>query len=182
MPIIRTGLAMLLFLALPGAAHARHHGHHGRVPRIAEDSDSTIPGPVGAMMAQFILACGLQVAELKNFPIDVIAESTTPDDTQNNALQQARQDAAAAADMLAAGCPKGIPTDPSARLDLMEHGVDAVENALNALQPPLQAFYGTLTGDQKRRLDARFAATPASLGRGNHRHFKPRRVATLPPA
>jgi len=165
MPIIRTGFAILCFLTtLYGVAEARHHGH-GRAAGNAQDtsSESRNPGPVGAMMAQFILACGLQVAELKSFPIDAIAQSTAPDEAQNNALQKARRVAGDAAVTLAAGCPKEVPSDPSARLDSMEHGVDAVEAALNALQPPLQVFYTTLRSDQKARLETRFTATPLAF-------------------
>lgn len=158
----------MVTLALSGGAEARHYryhyGHHGgQSGRNVSDEvphDSGPASPLGTLMTQFIQDCERQVLELKHFPMDAIAESAAPDDSQNDALKEARHVADGAAERLAAACPKDVPPEPAARLDVMERGVDAVEAALSAMQPPLQAFYDLLSDDQKHRLEARFV-TPA---------------------
>jgi hypothetical protein len=126
---------------------------------------SEIGGPLSVLKAQFIRDCERQIAELKNFPIDAIAQSIGPDDAQDNALKNAGRAADEVAEKLAQTCPKGVPAEPSARLDAVEHGIDAVRAALSTLEPPVQAFYESLKDDQKARLIARYVAAGSSGGR-----------------
>jgi hypothetical protein len=91
--------------------------------------------------------------------MDAMAQSTGPNDAQADLLKNAARTAEEAAGKLAQTCPKDVPVEPTARLDALEHGVDAVEAALSALQPPVQAFYNSLTDEQKLRLSARYVST-----------------------
>ena len=104
------------------------------------------------LMAQFIHDCQGQAVELKNFNIAAIAQTIDPDNAQDLALKNARQVINEAGDQLSRNCPNDVPVEPAARLNTMEHGIDAVDAALRALQPSLQAFYDSLKDDQKTRL------------------------------
>jgi hypothetical protein len=168
------------FFALPlgGGATTRHHRHGNQYT----GSDDQLPGidnplrdpersgrlsepsgPVGALMVRFIHDCERQIAELKNFPMDAMAQSIGPNDAQDDLLKNAARAAEEAADKLAQSCPKDVPVEPTARLDALEQVVDAVEAALSALQPPVQAFYNSLNDEQKLRLGARYVSASGQV-------------------
>ena len=89
--------------------------------------------------------------------MDAIAQTIGLDGVQDEALKNARRIADQAADTLARDCHNDVPVEPSARLEAMVRGIDAVEAALSAVQPPLQMFYDSLNDDQKARLVIRDA-------------------------
>jgi hypothetical protein len=92
------------------------------------------------------------------------ASAFSPRPCRDNALKNAGRAADEVAEKLAQSCPKGVPAEPSARLDAVEHGIDAVRAALSTLEPPVQAFYESLKDDQKARLIARYVAAGSSGG------------------
>ena len=125
-----------------------------------EDSERRHPrehgGTFGALIEQLMGYCNREVVELRNFPAEAIAESVSPNDRQASALKDIRNRADDAADMLAASCTKDIPADPPSRLDAVDRGMDAVQAALNRLQPQLQRFYNSLTEEQRARLVVKY--------------------------
>jgi hypothetical protein len=125
-----------------------------------EDAERLHPvehgGTFGALLEQLMGYCNREVVELRNFPADAIAESVSPNDRQASALKDIRNRADDTADMLAASCTKDIPADPPSRLDAVDRGMDAVQAALNRLQPQLQRFYDSLTEEQRARLVVKY--------------------------
>ncbi len=58
-----------------------------------------------------------------------------------------------AAETIASACPRDLPTTPTARLELMEKRLDVMLQGVKTVRPAFEAFYTTLTDDQKRALN-----------------------------
>jgi LTXXQ motif family protein len=118
-------------------------------------------GAFGATIDKLVRGCAAQAAEFANWPLDDIARTVSPDETQRSALEALRGKAKAAGERLSADCPRDVPAAPAARLEAAEQGIAATLSALDAVEPALTAFYAALSDEQKARL-YRMAATPAS--------------------
>jgi LTXXQ motif family protein len=121
-------------------------------------------GPFGALIEQIVRDCGREVAELKSFPLDAIAQSISPDDAQDAALKNIRSMAGTSADTLAQSCAEQIPAAPVSRLDTVDRGLEAVQSALNTLQTPLQSFYESLQEEQKARVIVKYIIARGEIG------------------
>lgn len=120
------------------------------------DRRTTAHGPFGALIEQIARDCGREVAEMKSFPLDAIAQSISPDDAQAAALKNIRAMAGTSADTLAQNCSEQLPPMPASRLDTVDRGLEAIQTALNTLQSPLQSFYESLQEEQKARVIIKF--------------------------
>jgi LTXXQ motif family protein len=129
-------------------------------------------GPFAAVVEKLVRGCGQQGAEFENWPFDAIAQIVGGDEAQRKALEGLRENAKAAAERLAADCPQDVPAAPSARLEAVEQGIDAVLAAFDKVQPALTTFYGALDDEQKARLYRDMAAPAATA-----RETTPRREA-----
>jgi hypothetical protein len=56
-------------------------------------------------------------------------------------------------ELLKTDCPTYRPVTPVVRIDVMEQRLDTMLRAINIVQPALQKFYGSLTDEQKERLN-----------------------------
>jgi hypothetical protein len=98
-------------------------------------------------------ACSGKKPGLTDLPIERIEDAVRPSDAQQarlNELGKANDQAIAA---LQAACPDGIPPTPVGRLAAIEQRLGAMIEAARAIKPALQAFYGSLTDDQKSRFN-----------------------------
>src|SRR6266851_4864435 len=129
-------------------------------------------GPFAAVVEKLVRGCGQQGAEFENWPFDAIAQIVGADEAQRRALEGLRESAKAAAERLAADCPRDVPAAPSARLEAVEQGIDAALAAFDQVQPALATFYGALDDEQKARLYRDMAAPAATA-----RETTPRRAA-----
>jgi hypothetical protein len=75
-------------------------------------------GDFGAVVEQMIRACDRQV-ELKNMPLDGVAEMVKPTDHQREALEQIRSAAVNASEALAAECFRSVSAGFRERLDTL---------------------------------------------------------------
>jgi LTXXQ motif family protein len=62
---------------------------------------------------------------------------------------------------LATACPKDIPPQPTARMQMMEWQIEKLAQALDIVRPPLAEFEQSLNDEQRARFAA---ATPAGAG------------------
>jgi hypothetical protein len=158
-------LVAIMAITLTSAAEARHWRYNGyrgfywpdRGARAEEAAPRNSPPVVqasgfGLAVAHIIRACEEQSIELRKTPFDVISRIVRPSERQQNALDTIRSAVSAAADMLAATCPKHIPRVPSERLDSLRHAVDALLESRTAMQPALATFYALLDEEQKARI------------------------------
>ncbi len=93
-----------------------------------------------------------------NAIIGRINSEVTPTADQSQLLQRLGGALGAASGYLAKSCPKEIPAQPVARLQLMESQLEELAMALDIVRPPLQDFEQSLNSDQK----ARFAAATST--------------------
>ena len=93
--------------------------------------------------------------------VDQIDSAVKPDDKQRQALNALRDAAGKADDAILASCPKEAPLTPTGRLDAVKGRLQAMLDGVNAVRPPLQDFYASLSDEQKAKLDA-LTQPPAS--------------------
>jgi hypothetical protein len=110
--------------------------------------------PLGTAVAELIKACAAGAEDLQHWPNESIAQAIAPDESQRGILEQVRGDAAKQAEILRAACPRDMPADPVARVDVSATAADAMLAAVNAVEPSVQGFYAQLGDEQKARLVA----------------------------
>ena len=103
-------------------------------------------GGMGAM-------CDPRGAGLAEWRMDRIERLINPNDAQRAALDNLRNASAKAAETIAAACPRELPASASARLELMEKRLDAMQQAIKTVRPAFDAFYATLNDEQKARVN-----------------------------
>jgi hypothetical protein len=94
-----------------------------------------------------------------NNAVPVIAlgpiEAAVQPDAKQQTLLAALGDAAGKADdAILASCPKQAPLTPTGRLDAVKTRLQAMLDGVNAVRPPLQDFYASLSDAQKAKFDA----------------------------
>ncbi len=113
-------------------------------------------------MGQQAANCGGDKAGLTNFPIQRIEDVVKPTDAQGAALDRLEQANAKAVETLQAACPTDTPQTPVGRLAAMDQRLTAMIDAGKTLQPALDAFYASLSNEQK----ARFNSLNSDMQRG----------------
>ena len=69
------------------------------------------------------------------------------------ALKDLKEASAKAADLLKANCGSEQPLTPTGRLVAMEERLNAIVQALDLVQAPLEKFYNSLSDEQKARFN-----------------------------
>jgi LTXXQ motif family protein len=112
--------------------------------------------------------CGSQAESFTKLPVERIEEIVKPTGSQQAALDQLKQASAKAADALRSSCPAQAGETPTARLDAMNHRLDAMVQAVKALRPTLGTFYASLGDEQKAQFNAmgQRSATPQENATG----------------
>jgi hypothetical protein len=165
------------------ARYWRHYGYHwygrslngfrpnGDERPVEKQLPSTEPrnepcnqGDFSAAIEQMIHACDVQVHELKNMPLDGVAEMIKPSEQQRDALEQIRSAAQNESESLAAACPKNVSGSVHERLDTLSRTLGTMAASLATLRPTFAAFYGLLNDEQKARLVAKTASTDTQPG------------------
>jgi hypothetical protein len=98
--------------------------------------------------------CSGQAQGLTDFPIERIAQQVNPDQHQRALLDDLKAATAQAVGILQATCPNELPSTPTARLIAMRNRVEAMQRAVQMVRPALDAFYGSLSDEQKERFNA----------------------------
>jgi hypothetical protein len=109
-----------------------------------------------------------------NAVIARITNAVRPTGAQTQQLQKLGGALRMAGQYLASACPKDIPAQPVARMQLMEWQIEKLAQALDIVRPPLAEFQQSLNDAQR----ARFAATAATPSGAVH----PDRASTMMPA
>jgi hypothetical protein len=94
-----------------------------------------------------------------------IEQTIQPTEAQRASLADLRTALQRGFEYVDHACPADRPQTPTARLDAMEDRVWAGRQALLVVRAPLEAFYASLTDEQKARLNGPLAqATPRGAG------------------
>jgi LTXXQ motif family protein len=99
--------------------------------------------------------CGDAGGEMAGLPIDQIRQAVQPTEPQRAALDELANASVSAAEMIQASCPTQTASTALARLAVMQERLQAMIKAEQAMQAPLEKFYGLLNDEQKARLNAR---------------------------
>lgn len=97
--------------------------------------------------------CDPRGAGLAEWRMERIERLVNPTDAQRAALNDLRTASTKAAEIVAAACPREFPASASARLELMEKRLDAMQQAIKTVRPAFDAFYATLNDEQKARIN-----------------------------
>jgi hypothetical protein len=97
--------------------------------------------------------CGEPKSSLTQLPIERIETVIRPAGTQKEELDRLREATEKAVQGLQAACPDNVPLTPVGRLEAMEKRLEAMMQAANLVQPALDAFYATLSSEQKARFN-----------------------------
>jgi hypothetical protein len=97
-----------------------------------------------------------------NAVVDRIRAEIKPGDAQMPLFQKLAQALGTASGYLAQACPKAIPPQPVARLQLMQAQIQTLSMALDQIRPPLQQLEQSLNADQRSHFAAFSSATAAA--------------------
>lgn len=95
------------------------------------------------------------------WPQEQIEQTVKPTETQRASLAGLEDAAGKAADTLKSACPSELPVTPPARLAAVSDRINAMLAAVRTVRTALDAFYGSLSDEQK----ARFNTIGSTVGR-----------------
>jgi hypothetical protein len=98
--------------------------------------------------------CGSDRREIVGLPIDQIAAAVQPTEAQGASLDELGNASIQASEMIRASCPSQVAATAPGRLTTMQQRIEAMEKAVDLVQPALDRFYGSLTDEQKARFNA----------------------------
>jgi hypothetical protein len=107
-------------------------------------------------------------------PIDKIQASVNPKGDQLSDLKALEAASSKAEGILKASCPSSPPLTPVGRLDALQKRLDAMVQGLDLVRAPLAKFDGSLSSDQRAKLDALGgdkATSPAQLCSTQNQEF-----------
>jgi len=111
------------------------------------------PGMMGWGRGGFAGMCNPQGAGLAEWRMERIERLIKPNDAQRAKLNDLRAASTKAAESIAAACPREFPAGASARMELMEKRLEAMLAAIKTVRPAFDAFYATLSDEQKARIN-----------------------------
>jgi len=125
----------------------------GGYARRGSDRTAYARGSAGSRSVEADLCSG-QTAGLTDWPIERIAQTVGPDDTQRGILDELKDATAKALDILQAACPTALPSTPTGRIEAMRQRLDAMLAAVRTVRPVVEKFYQSLNDEQKARFNA----------------------------
>ena len=119
--------------------------------------------PAGGDIASL---CGQQSADATTLPVQRIERIVQPNgQDQESLLAALKQASREAAEQLQSSCPKQMPQTPVGRLDAIKIRLQSMVEAMNTIRPKLQAFYGSLSDEQKARFNIMGSPQKASAAK-----------------
>jgi hypothetical protein len=96
--------------------------------------------------------CGPDGARVGEAMIERLERVTSPTAEQRQAFYKLKESAAKAGEQMRAGCVTERPVTPTGRLSAAEKRLSAMLEGIRTLRPAMDAYYGSLTDEQKARL------------------------------
>jgi len=97
--------------------------------------------------------CGDPKSSLTQLPMQRIETVIHPAGKQKEALDRLSEATTKGVEDLQAACPNDVPLTPVGRLEAMQHRLEAMLKAARLIEPALDAFYATLSSEQKARFN-----------------------------
>jgi LTXXQ motif family protein len=124
------------------------------------------PARMTALTKTVAQSCVDEAAEVTGWPIDQIEAAVKPNQRQNNLLDGLGNAVVKASDAIRSHCPSTVSFTPTGRLAEMQQRLEGLVQAVDIVQPPLSAFYDSLTDEQKARFNAMGAPGTKSARQG----------------
>ena len=99
-------------------------------------------------------ACGPAAAGFLGWRIDRIEQVIKPTEAQRAKFDDLKAASDKASEGLRVACPTEIPTSAVSRMEFMEKRMEAMLQSVKTMRPAFEAFYATLSDEQKARLDS----------------------------
>jgi hypothetical protein len=106
------------------------------------------PGMFGRM-------CGPGASGFMEWRIDRLEQVLKLTDAQRPKFDEFKAASGKAAETIRGACPTEPPNTMPGRMEVMEKRTEAMLQAIKTVRPALDAFYATLTADQKERIESR---------------------------
>lgn len=116
-------------------------------------SDSWGPGMMGRGGFRGMM-CGPGGAGFAEWRIDRMQQALKLTDAQRAKFDEFKKASADAQAAMRAACPAEFPSSMADRLTLMESRMEIMLTGIKTVRPAFDAFYATLTDEQKTKLNA----------------------------
>ena len=98
-------------------------------------------------------SCADSASGIASAPLDKVERAVQPDDAQRLLLGDLKSAMSAAVELLKSSCPTNTAITRVTRLEAVEQRLNAFLGAVEAVQPTLEKFYGSLNDEQKERFN-----------------------------
>jgi hypothetical protein len=161
----RTALFVSVTLLLGAAtllANAKTDGGRG-----SWEMGSGMMGPGMMGRGGFRRACDAGAAGFAGWRTDRVEQTLNLTEAQRAKFDEFKAASEKAIETARAACPSETPSTTIGYMQAMEKRLDAISGAVKTIRPSLEAFYATLSDEQKAALDT-------SSGRGRFWHWHDR--------
>ena len=159
---IKLKIVLFAFTALVAATTAGAASAQSKVSEAADSSSgwgkpghSMMMGPGMMDRSEFDRVCRPGAAGFAEWRIDLLDELLKPTVAQRLKFEQFKTASNNAGDAMRSACPDEIPNSMVGHMQAMEKLTDAKSHAIKAVLPALEAFYATLSLDQKAVLNSK---------------------------
>jgi len=120
--------------------------------------DDYVQGPraperMARLKQGIVQSCNEEGGEVTGWPIDQIQAAVQPEQRQSQMLDDLGNAIVKASDEIRSHCQTNISFTPTGRLSQMHDRLGALVDAVNIVNPPMSAFYDSLSDEQKARFD-----------------------------
>jgi hypothetical protein len=157
-------IAAFTLAALAAGAVAQPYGPGARGPGWGP---GMMMGPGMMGRGGFGRMCSPAAAGFAEWRIDQLEQVIKPTEAQRAKFNELKTASSKAADVMRSACPTDFPRTVVGRMEVMEKRADAMLQAIKTVRPAMEAFYATLSDEQKARLDS-------NTGRGRFWHWRDR--------
>jgi hypothetical protein len=113
-------------------------------------------------------SCSDEAAEVTGWPIDQIQAAVQPTQQQVALLDDLGNALVKASDEVKSHCPTTVSFTPTTRLGQMQQRLQALVDAVNIVNPPLDRFYDALSDEQKARFNSIAPSAPKQAQAQGH--------------
>lgn len=147
-------IAGLALAAMIGTAAAQPYGRGPGMMGPGMMGPGMMMGPGIAGPGAFGRMCGPSGAGFMEWRIDRLADVLKLTDAQRPTFDEFKAASAKAAETMRGACPAEYPATITARMDLMQQRAEAMLAAIKTVRPAFDAFYASLTDEQKKQLES----------------------------